>query len=362
MTDDTLPRYVRRVVKRDRTILYHYVPPQKYVDLGLVRRQVLTNDIRSSRRMADELTQKVDEWKDQQRTVRRLRVNDPLSDLIKHYKQSYSFKQLRDNSQKEYDYVMRCLLEYIGDEPIGGISVQDAKQHYNRWLEHGIYRANKLCRIASVLFNHALDNDFIPVNPFSRVKRRTPEQRKVVWEHDQVLKFLETAYGKWEWRNVGLIAQMAYVWVQRAGDMRMLEWDNVNLDKKAVTLTQSKRRAKVHLPIEDDLHQMLVAQEKDFGFQKYVAPRVKPISGEFRPYGLQDLSTVVNAVIKAAGLPSELRISDLRRTGATQMVEGGVPTTSIMQVTGHANPTSLKPYLKNTLRGATEALKGRLTG
>ena len=360
MTD--LPRYVRRIVKRDRTVIYHYVPPQKYIDLGLARRQVLTNDIRSSRRMADELTAKIDEYRQQQKNVRRLRVNDKLSDLITHYKHSYSFKALRDSSQKEYEYVMRCLLEYIGDESIGGITVQDAKQHYERWLEHGVYRANKLCRLASVLFNHALDHDFIPLNPFSRVKRKMPVQRKVVWEHEQVMDFLQAAYSSFEWRNVGLIVQMTYEWVQRVGDIRMLEWSSLDLSKKTVTLTQSKRRARVHLPISDELHQMLVdQQEPDFGFQKYVAPRPSPVAGEFKPYGIHDISKVVKEILEYAELPTELRVSDLRRTGATQMVEGGVPTTSIMQVTGHANPTSLKPYLKNTLRGATEALKGRLT-
>lgn len=360
MTD--LPRYVRRIVKRDRTVIYHYVPPQKYIDLGLARRQVLTNDIRSSRRMAEELTSKIDEYRTQQHNVRRLRVTDRLSSLITHYKNSYAFKALRDSSQKEYDYVMGCLLKYIGDEAIGGISVQDAKRHYDRWLEHGVYRANKLCRIASVLFNHALDHDFIPLNPFSRVKRKAPEQRKVVWEHDQVLQFLDTAYSSFEWRNVGLIVQMTYEWVQRVGDIRLLEWDSLDLHKKTVTLTQSKRRARVQLPISEELHQMLLEQqEPDFGFQKYVAPRPTPIAGEFRPYGLHDMSRVVKEILEVADLPTELRVSDLRRTGATQMVEGGVPTTSIMQVTGHANPTSLKPYLKNTLRGATEALKGRLT-
>jgi hypothetical protein len=37
------------------------------------------------------------------------------------------------------------------------------------------------------------------------------------------------------------------------------------------------------------------------------------------------------------------------------MVEKGLDAVGIMQVSGHANPQSIKPYLVNTLTGATTA-------
>jgi integrase len=62
-----------------------------------------------------------------------------------------------------------------------------------------------------------------------------------------------------------------------------------------------------------------------------------------------------------ANLPSELRLMDLRRTGTTEMVEAGVPMGQIMSVTGHANPQSVKPYMKNTYDSANNALTLRKT-
>ena len=50
---------------------------------------------------------------------------------------------------------------------------------------------------------------------------------------------------------------------------------------------------------------------------------------------------------------------DLRRTAIMQMVEGGVDVVGIMQTSGHASPQSVKPYLVNTLAGATKALSNR---
>ena len=63
--------------------------------------------------------------------------------------------------------------------------------------------------------------------------------------------------------------------------------------------------------------------------------------------------------MREAGLSEELRLMDLRRTGTTQMVEAGVPMGQIMSVTGHSNPQSVKPYMKNTYASANSALTAR---
>tara|TARA_A100001515_G_C4497851_1_gene185625 strand:- start:379 stop:645 length:267 start_codon:yes stop_codon:yes gene_type:complete len=63
--------------------------------------------------------------------------------------------------------------------------------------------------------------------------------------------------------------------------------------------------------------------------------------------------------MSSAGLSNELRLSDLRRTGTVEMVEAGVSMGNIMSVTGHANPQSVKPYMKNTFASANLALQTR---
>ena len=63
--------------------------------------------------------------------------------------------------------------------------------------------------------------------------------------------------------------------------------------------------------------------------------------------------------MREANLPEQLRLSDLRRTGTTEMVDAGVSMGNIMSVTGHSNPQSVKPYMKNTFNSADLALKAR---
>ena len=288
-----------------------------------------------------------------------------LNELIDDYYSSYDFKVLRDDTKKQYEYLIRVMLDTeVEGKPLcryalDKITTRMAKDAYNQWCEKGITTANHLMSIARVLFNHGIRMEHCVISPFAIIRRRTTEARKIVWSRDDVMKFLDAAYGDFSTRNIGLIAHMAYEWCQRVGDMRMLTWDCINFDEQTIHIEQSKRRADVYLPISDDLCDMLTHQEQDFGFQQYVAPRPHPIAGEYKPYSQFKLPIHARKIMDSINLPQELRLSDLRRTGTTEMVEAGVGMAQIMSVTGHANPSSVKPYMKNTLTSANYALTER---
>ncbi len=292
-------------------------------------------------------------------------IMSQLTELVADYYKSYDYRNLRDETKKQYEYFINVMLNTEVDGH--ALSTLDyttmktrvAKVAYNEWCEKGIHMANHVMSVASIVFNHGLRMEMCILNPFANVRRRAAERRKTVWSREHVQKFLDAAYSDFSTRNIGLIAHMAYEWCQRLGDMRLLTWDAIDFEARTLTLEQSKRKADVHLPISDDLCDMLSQQHEDFGFQKYVAPRPYPIKGEYRPYSLQKLPLHARKLMDDAGLSRELRLSDLRRTGTTEMVEAGVGMAQIMSVTGHANPASVKPYMKNTLKSANHALTER---
>ena len=288
-----------------------------------------------------------------------------LSKLVQDYFSSYDFNNLRDESAKQYNYYARQFLDTtvsginFFDIKVSNLTTRLAKLAYNQWCDRGITTANHTMAVARIIFNHGVRMEICNVNPFSTVRRRTVQPRKVVWSREYIKKFLNTAYSDYNSRNIGLIAHMAYEWCQRLGDMRVLKFENIDFNERLVHIEQSKRRADVHLPIEDDLFDMLVQQNDEFGFQEYVAPRPKPIKGKYVPYSLYKLPLHARNLMDKAALPKELRLSDLRRTGTTEMVEAGVGMAQIMSVTGHSNPQSVKPYMKNTLASADYALTKR---
>ncbi len=282
-----------------------------------------------------------------------------VTDLVNKYYSSNDFSMLRERSQRDYKYFLNILVEEFGDVRYDKLTSKQAKHAYEQWVKRGITLANHVCTVSSLVYRYGIDMEYALVNPFATIKRKTPPQRKVVWTEDHVRQFLDRSYGLWGSRSLGLIVHMAYDWCQRLGDMRLLQWDNIDFDGRKLNLEQSKRRAEVCLPIGDDLYDMLVQQHEDFGFQDYVAPRVFPHRGKYHPYSMERLSKAGRAVMRSIGLPEELRLMDLRRTGTTQMVEAGVPMGQIMSVTGHSNPQSVKPYMKNTYASANSALTAR---
>ena len=140
-------------------------------------------------------------------------------------------------------------------------------------------------------------HDVMIHNPVALVQTVAEEPRRVHWTREQVSIFLDTSYSDFRWRSIGLIVHMAYDWGQRVGDVRLLTWDKLNLDQCRLDLTQSKRNAEIHLPISQGLCAMLRQQKEEFGFQDYVAPRVKPKAGAYTPYTKEEISNLINAVL-----------------------------------------------------------------
>ena len=282
-----------------------------------------------------------------------------VRDVIVEYWGSDAFRKLGSASQKDYYDCLRVINDDVGSMSMKRLSVSLMQQCYIVWLKRGIYRANKIAAIMSILINWAKKNGISIENPMPLLEKTPNPQRTVMWEPEQVNKFLTTAYSEWKWRSIGLIVQMAYEWGQRVGDMRMLTWAAINFDKKRCDLVQSKRGAEVHLPISDTLMHVLKQQHETFGFQVLVTPQVQPSDGSYKPYTKEMLHVYVNAVLEAAELPSYLTAMDMRRTAITEMVEAGVDITQIKQVSGHTNINSLTPYIKHTYTGASEALAQR---
>ena len=352
-------RYVQRRKLADGKTHYRFNPPQDLVDEGVVKRRELGTDLRNVRVAANHFNEKINEFRTNQEQIRNIKRTSTLSDLIDSYYSSNDFNMLRENTKQDYKYFLDILRATSGSKKFMSIASKDAKLYYEKWVQRGVTLANHVCSCASIVFNHAIHMEYTTFNPFKTVKKRTPKKRKVVWTDEDVKKMLNFCYSDFKFRSIGLIVHTAYEWCQRIGDMRELKWSNLDLDRGHLSLEQSKRRSQVFLPISDDLKEMLKQQKEEFGFQPYVSPKIKPIQGEYVPYGKYEIGMLARRVMRSIGLSDELRLMDLRRTGVTQMVDAGVDISQIMSVTGHTNITSVQPYIKNTFTSANNALTTR---
>ena len=289
-----------------------------------------------------------------------------FKNAVNKYLRTRQFNSLANSSQKNYEC---CLLAFcrmsvmgrrLGNVQLNKLTVPMCSEIYDTWeLETSTSNANHNARVFSVLINYLISMEIMMLNPMARVRKRHSEPRSVVWTHDQVLSFLDSAFTKFEWRNIGLIVLMCYEWGQRPIDIRNLTWDDVDLDERVVKIKQTKRGAEVELPIPDNLVGMLTEQKGDWDFQEYVVPHHRAADGAYRPLTVSQMTGLLAAVKDTVGLPDDLRVGDLRKTAIVQMIESEVDQLAIQSVTGHKHVSSLNPYNKFSLKTAKSALERR---
>ena len=290
-----------------------------------------------------------------------------FSKAVLNYLDSRTYNSLSYSTKKTYKYNLNRISNTkvygtpMATKMLKRIDFDVCNELYDTWeFEDSTSNANHLARVFSVLMNYYVDREVILRNPMRRVKKRTSEPRSVIWKHEQVMSFLDTAFTNFDWRNIGLIVLMCYEWSQRPVDIRNLTFNNINWKDRFVTIKQTKRGATVELPITDELYPMLEQQFQDWGFQDYVVPHHRASDGAYRPLTVLQMTTLLKEVKATAGLPDDLQVGDLRKTGIVQMIEGQVDHLAIQSVTGHKNVSSLNPYNKFNLETAKSALDRRV--
>lgn len=356
-----LPRYLLSFIRYDTTH-YRYNPPVDAIDAGIVERKACGTDYEAAVEYAEKHNAIMDAWRKEHRYLKNLSERSRVEDLFKSYINSIGYKALSQKSKTDYVYYLKqwfhdtTVAQELYRTRLCDIATPMCQRIYDKHAENSISLANHTLAVYRLLFSFAIRNGFTKHNPFTEVSRRQDKPRRVVWEKKHIKQFMDKAFTKYEWRNIGLLVYMAYSWGQRLGDMRLLTWDNYNADTGVMKLEQSKRRARVEIPTSAALREMLTQQKADIGWQKYIVP--SPIgdgSGGFKPYTLLQLAKVGGTIMRESGIPEHLKMMDMRRTAVTEMIEAGVPLTNVMSVTGHATTHSLTPYIKNTLKSASVA-------
>lgn len=124
----------------------------------------------------------------------------------------------------------------------------------------------------------------------------------------------------------------------RSGELRQLEWENVNFTLRYMTVrnSMSKNRKTVHKPLNDASIAVLKRLKQD-NPSKFVFfnPKTNNHIVTFR----RSFSTAC----KNAGLDG-LRIHDLRHTFASLLVRRGVPLYHVMQLLGHSDIKTTQRY------------------
>jgi integrase len=281
--------------------------------------------------------------------------------LFHFYTQHKAFKHKTPNTKRTYRFLYKTVasLRIGGANAVFGqvlarsVDAAMADKVYDAVREQfSVHRANGVCKILRRIWFTGRRGFLSPnaVNPFAQMGLSETPPRVILWEPGQVDEFIAQS-DKQGLSSVGTLALLCYHLCQRPGDMRQITWDQYK--DGVFTFVQEKTKAEVKLEASPQLIQRLsgMKQTKDGPII------ISETTG--RPYDMRLYSKYAAKIRQAAGLPEELQLRDLRRTGATELAEAGCTEDELRSVTGHMSRNVLNVYVRPTKKLAASAMSKR---
>lgn len=268
---------------------------------------------------------------------------------IPEFKDSAMFCAYKPNTVRQYNTAFNRVLPIIGDVDITTYSTADFNDLYELMIEEsGVTYANTVRNALRKFFEWCVDCEYVSSNPVTQVNRKRVGDKHTVTVPN-IRSFLTAAYSEFNWRNVGIIVHLSFETGEYVTDLLDAEWDRVDLETGVYT---SDRYT---IQLSKDFVEMLKVQHDDYGFQRYIAPSPYLSKGEFRHYSVNGFSKVVNRIRKEAGISSNFRTSDIRRTGMVARLQQGEDMEVVVDILKPTNKAKLRYNLKKLMQELTPA-------
>ena len=304
---------------------------------------------------------KTAEWIDQ----------NSVAALIIAYRKTALWIDLADNSKRVYNQLLNAVLyvpisshiKPLIDTPIASIDYKYAESVYMHCRANGSkHHAAHVCKVLRIVWNQGVRLGLAKTNPFLKMGIKQLPSRTVMWTPKQVEKAINTA-DNLGYSGLGTLILLCYDLCQRPGDMRQLTWENfdgstlqsshIDMDAPSLQFVQEKTGTPIKVIVSDWLKERLDNTQRH-NFYRNIVINDNPGQNRWnnrviRPYLCRRLyNNHLDIVRKAAQLPSKLKMSDLRRTGATEMAESGCTNAELRSVTGHKTMDVLSIYVRHT--------------
>lgn len=124
----------------------------------------------------------------------------------------------------------------------------------------------------------------------------------------------------------------------RSGEILGARWADVDLNRCLLTVPRSKAGRVHRIPLAQAAVQVLRVQHQRSTGHEFVFP------GKVAGQPLSTLRHIWARVKKAAGLPADFRVHDLRHTFASALVSNGVPLYEVGVILGHSQLSTTRRY------------------
>jgi site-specific recombinase XerD len=277
--------------------------------------------------------------------------------MVLAYKSTERWSSLAPNSKRVYDQLISSVMftkigtmkKHLSEMLVTSVGANHADEVY-RSLKNDVskHRAAHVCKVLRLVWGQGMRLGLAKENPFTKMGIKALPSREISWTLEQVEKAIFTA-DTLGYHGLGTLILLCYDLCQRPGDMRQLTWENFDKDY-SFTFVQEKTGAKMRVIISDWLKERLETSTRLNSCNLIVINDNPNQRGMIKKgYECRRLyNDHLDIVRKAADLPKHLKMSDLRRSGATEMAESGATNSELRSVTGHKSMDVLSIYIRKT--------------
>lgn len=340
---------------------YFWTPPVSLQKLGIFKHKTLGTVFDAAVAQANHWNAKLNAYRNAHDGIRlTLTCIKPgtVAHLVRQFEASPRFARYSMRTQQDYSWMYRAIecqsiksSAMFGEFGISEVTRQMAYALYEQNVfQRGHDSANKAVCAWSAAFRYGmLKIPDITFNPFSEFDKLSSPPRRQRWTNEQLFKFIQKAQ-ELRCPSVGRCALMCMELMQRPGDILSLKWGAYEEREKVWHIRQSKRGAVVRVPETNRLQIAIDPVRRQakrlYSGQMRDALVCSTVTG--KRWHRRNFTKTVRRIARAAGLPDDLQVRDLRRTAATEGASAGATSAEMMAVGGWANQASIRPYLVQT--------------
>ena len=240
--------------------------------------------------------------------------------------EGFSGRDIKNESR-----LARWWINYWGDKRINEITADDfrklivALRTKGEWSDKTINNALTHLRAA---FNHALQSGKIDKNPMDAVKMLPVPRGRLRFlteaEEARLKEIMLPAHYR--------LVRFAILTGLRREEQFSLEWSNVDLRNKVLTIPRSKHGDTRHVPLSYEAIELLKAIRTE---TRVMSPWCFPSENHLTRLDPQNFyNRVYVPALKKAGI-EEITWHDLRHTCASRLVMAGVDIRTVQEIMGH---------------------------
>jgi len=286
--------------------------------------------------------------------IKRQREKTNFKELSVMYLENYA--KPNKKSWKDDQYRIEAHMNpFFKDDEIGSISPLQIEKYRVERLKGGVTKStiNRELTILKKMFNLAIDWNLAEQNPVAKVKLFSEKDTK----KERILKDEEEAQLLPSCpKYLRPIIIVALNTGMRRGEILRLRWKQVDLERRFITVENTKSGKNRTIPVNDVLYQELARIKAQSGKSELVFPNPKTE----RPF--IELKKSFKKACRAVGI-HDLRFHDLRHTFATRLIEAGVDIVTVMELMGHFSVRITQRYThpgQNQKRRAVDLLAANI--